>query len=220
MRPVVCIHGVSEKKNARGFSGALHAEVTRQCQQLQLEAPAWAEVVWSDLMDIPGDAVTAPLDMLADVAAYEHSARKRRAIHKRLTSALAAAPGCILVAHSLGSVVALDVVALTLSNPLPHALVTMGSPLGIDSPALSFRWRAQWSSILSGRWLDVWSDADPIVTGRLCGVPIVQGCDGLQSAGYPCHSRQVDIGQTPAAHTAYWDSPQVAAWILELASSR
>lgn len=221
MRPIVCIHGVSAEKDARGFSDGLRAEIKYQCEQLQVETPRWAEVVWSDLMDLPGDFLTAPLDVLADVVRYEHDGRMRMSVHARLRAALLSFPRAVLVAHSLGSVIALDCLALH-RNLRPTAFVTMGSPLGIDSAVAGFTWRVGHSRGAVEQWVDFWSPLDPIVTGEWPpGNSIIDGAQGLASVGYECESLRVDMGclmDPYSAHTGYWRSPQVAARILALAS--
>lgn len=217
MRPVVCIHGVSEKADARGFSQELRNEVRRQCAQLRIAAPRWSEVVWSDLSDLPGGMSSAPLDMLADVLLYERDQRRGDRIRARLTHALQSSPGCVLVAHSLGSVIALDTLAQTARLDV-RSLITMGSPLAINAPALDFTTRAASAAHIGVDWLDVWSDSDPVHTGAIAGLQIVQGAHGLASAGYPCESRRVDLGPGPESHCRYWSSPQVAAWVLSAAS--
>jgi len=71
---------------------------------------------------------------VADAAAYFYRPELRRAVQQRLRAALAAAKGrpVTLVAHSLGSVIAYEVLAtLKAADVNLTALVTLGSPLGV-----------------------------------------------------------------------------------------
>jgi hypothetical protein len=70
---------------------------------------------------------------LADVAAYLFDSDRRRQIRKRFAELLAPVPKnrpLTIVAHSLGSVVAIEVLA-KLGRERPLTLVTIGSPLGL-----------------------------------------------------------------------------------------
>lgn len=220
-RPVVCVHGVSADEDASGFSLGLRDEVVRQATGLGILPPAWAEAVYSDLCDLPGGAITAPIDMARDVSQYEHDNALQIRVVQRVAEVVRRHPGCILLGHSLGSVVCLDTLAL-LHDLDVHALVTLGSPLGIDARAVSFIWRAGlarrwWPS--GRRWLDLWDASDPIHTGNLGALDVVQGAMGLRSAGYPCESQRVDVGCDPyTSHVGYWQSTQVAAAVLDLAT--
>lgn len=71
---------------------------------------------------------------VADAAAYFFRPELRRAVQQRLRAALAAAKGrpVTLVAHSLGSVVAYEVLAtLKAADVNLTAFITLGSPLGV-----------------------------------------------------------------------------------------
>lgn len=71
---------------------------------------------------------------VADVAAYFYRPEMRRAVQQRLRAVLAAAKGrpVTLVAHSLGSVIAYEVLAgLKAADVNLTAFITLGSPLGM-----------------------------------------------------------------------------------------
>jgi endonuclease G, mitochondrial len=99
-----------------------------------------------------------------DVAAYLDQPAVRRTVLDAVRVTLPAAGELVLVGHSLGSVVAAD-----LLTELPPALevrlwVTAGSPLGLDSV---------YRRLLSGgprrpnvgRWLNTWAAADTVAIG-------------------------------------------------------
>jgi hypothetical protein len=127
----------------------------------------------------------------------------------------------VLVAHSLGSVAAVDLLSQDLCGCA--GLVTLGSPLGIRGIGLNFRARLPAASALDGLpWRDVYSPHDLVVTGSVAGMalPGVSGAHGLQALGYPCRSSVIDLGSNPVgAHLGYWRSRHVAAWVLELATA-
>lgn len=218
MRPVVCIHGVSGGRDASGFSNEMRDEVARICAYHGHEAPEWHEAVYSDLLDLRGSAV---VDILTDATRYEHDNETRLRIFERVRETLRQAPGAVVVAHSLGSVVAYDTLAVTPIADV-HALVTLGSPLGISLKGHEFLWRAKmardwWPSTV--QWWDFWSELDPIHTGQIAGKQIVRGAQGLASVGYPCQSRHVDTGCDPlTAHTGYWSSIRIARCVVALAT--
>lgn len=215
MRPVVAIHGISPKADATDFSHELRRGVTTLARRHGLEAPQWREVVWSDLSDIRGESALAQLaDLVQDVERYDHDLTARAAIQGRLRRALGAHSDAVLVAHSLGSAIACDVLCQP-NPPDVGALITMGSPLGIVSELASYRWRVEIAQVLEDLdWLDIWSPYDPIHTG----LGWVRGARGLDSVGYPCRSRELELVPT-VAHTGYWAHPRVAAWVLEAAGA-
>ena len=221
LREIICIHGVSERRDATGFSSALRVEVERQARKHGLGSRArWTEVVWSDLSDLAASGGLAnALDMAMDVVRYERDAALRQSVGETLRGSLLARPGSVLVAHSLGSVVALDV--LLGGGVEVSSLITLGSPLGISGAGIDFLERApRASSALEGiDWLDIYSPQDPVHTGALGSLQAVVGARGLEGSGYPCRSVSIDLGANPIqAHTGYWRQPLVARWVLAAAS--
>lgn len=220
-RHVVCIHGVSYEEDASGFSDAMRAEVERQAAQLNVAPPRWTEAVYSDLVDIPGGALTAPVEFFRDVQEYERNHPVQLKVLERVRSFVEGKRDCVVVCHSMGTVVGHDLLALSPSLDV-GAFVTMGSPLGIDCKWIDFSWRATparrwWPRAVP--WVDLWDAGDPIHTGKIGALEVVKGAQGLRSVGYPCESRQVDVGCDPyTAHTGYWESTQAAALVLDLAT--
>lgn len=117
------------------------------------------------------DSRTALRSLAAD-AAFLSDAHKRCAAEARLETALdrARAEGrpVILVAHSLGSIVAYDYLSAHRDSGLVQALVTVGSPLG--SPDLRHLLiGGDDSDTLTAlpsvkRWINVRNDGDPLAT--------------------------------------------------------
>jgi V8-like Glu-specific endopeptidase len=149
-------------------------------EQLIAEAAAKARMP----ADSVGESLTTPLQRMLswlaattnldrfliakifrDVAAYLDNPDIRRTVLDTVCETLPVSGPLVLVTHSLGTVVAMDLLTrlpATLEVPL---LVTAGSPLGLDTV---------YTRLLSGgphrpgqvtRWINVWSPADPVAIG-------------------------------------------------------
>jgi hypothetical protein len=102
--------------------------------------------------------------------------RIRRTIRERTVAALRAAAihegPQVVVGHSLGSVIAYDCLKRVEGCPAVDALMTVGSPLGIDE--VQDRLRPQWSRTdgfpserVRGRWVNVFDRLDPVAADGL-----------------------------------------------------
>lgn len=100
-----------------------------------------------------------------DVAAYLGDRRVRDAVLDSVLECLPDSGEVCLVGHSLGTVVAMDVLTRLAPEAEMAQLVTAGSPLGMD---------AVHDRLLSGgparpgrvaRWLNVWCPTDPVALG-------------------------------------------------------
>ena len=221
MRSIIAVHGVTPDKDAAGFSAAFALKLEMLARKQGSEVPEVFECVYSDLFFI---GALGALDVAADVIRYEVDNAPRFQAQGRLGALLREHPGSICLAHSMGSILAIDHM-IRCGKPPWHALVTIGSPGGVDIPALpgdSYRDRIE---ALKGRdagiWLDLWAPGDPIATATIAGVSIpgIASVAGLQSAGYPCDSVEVDTGTHPmTSHTAYWHHPTLHRLVLALAS--
>lgn len=95
----------------------------------------------------------------------------RSEVRRRALDALTAAEDVsgphVLVGHSLGSVIAYDILQNVDGAPTVDGLVTVGSPLGLDEvqdrldPGWS-RWDGFPSERLTGRWVNVFDRLDPV----------------------------------------------------------
>ncbi len=111
----------------------------------------------------------------------------RTEVRRRALDALAAAAGAgrphLVVGHSLGSVVAYDVLQNVADAPEVDGLITVGSPLGLDEvqdrldPGWS-RWDGFPSRRLTGRWVNVYDRLDPV-----CGFDPVLANDFRRGGG-------------------------------------
>lgn len=80
---------------------------------------------------VPGVSAAVLLTLTRDVYAYLHDGAVRRVIDAGLADALAGDEPAVVVAHSLGSVVAYSVLSARAGGPDVPLLLTPGSPLGI-----------------------------------------------------------------------------------------
>ncbi|MFE9647743.1 trypsin-like serine peptidase [Streptomyces sp. NPDC006365] len=103
--------------------------------------------------------------VLGDVARYLDNRAVRQAVLDAVCESVPDSGGLTIVAHSLGSVVAMDLLTQLGSALDVRLLVTAGSPLGLDTvyerllaPQLRRPERV-------GRWDNVWCPADPVTIG-------------------------------------------------------
>jgi hypothetical protein len=179
--------------------------------------------------DVIGDAVIA---LKNDATA----AKIRKGLSDHILKIYEAGNPCYIVAHSLGSVYAFDVVNSLIADseyfvrdrrrtwPI-QGLVTLGSPLG-----LSIFKRNRVRRLGAGRkllrWINYWDRTDPIVSGSFYGKPR-QGYDIVErftqdhpEAGWLIQDRVVDIGRAwLLAHIGYWNHPAIGDDLITLISS-
>lgn len=143
------------------------------------------------------------LDLMLDVPLYLGPTGV--GVRKRVRSVIAAHPGCIVVGHSLGSVIAADVLARShggKATPLDvAALVTLGSPLNL------LRLRTPLKRPFPFPWQNYHYDGDPICFGDALGdyqFPGVTNFELSKDEGYG------------VAHTHYWAAPIVARSVRKL----
>ena len=164
------------------------------------------------------ERTTRALDLVLDLPMYLGSPKGERIrgeVKKAIRKALEAnANGIILVGHSLGSVIAYDVIRESLSEEGEHfpikAFVTMGSPLDWvtdlriadkEIPDTSF-------SIGNIQWINFYDVQDPVPLKR--GLPTRRFPD-VHNESAICSGKRY-IG----AHTVYWSRDEVAQKIAAL----
>jgi hypothetical protein len=163
-----------------------------------------------------GSAMGTVADYVADVLVYAEPA-SRAIILAHVGQQIDEHPGCVLVAHSLGSVIALDLIVqrLRAGQTCPvAALVTVGSPLAIDVPLIpgdAYQDRARHLPPGLPSWVDYYDQDDPIVSGSIWSDAPAQN---LRRAGYPCPSLRVDTGAFVGSHLGYLDHLVIAAGVL------
>ncbi len=178
-RKIVAIHGIGNAKP--GWSELLRLD-------LGIPESDWIEFCYDDLMSQntvnrlvviatkvylthaygPEAAALAGIaeEYLDDLLAYFIGQSTRLAIQVRLKGILDANPDTLILAHSLGSVVAYE----TLQNfdLKAHSLFTLGSPLSKSLVRKFLKVPAKSRPAVS-HWFNVWSRLDP-VSGKIGGL--------------------------------------------------
>ncbi|MEV5409033.1 serine protease [Thermopolyspora sp. NPDC052614] len=103
--------------------------------------------------------------IFADVAAYLDDRQVRESVLAAVMETLPASGRVLLVTHSLGTVVAMDL--LTRLNPAldVEMLATVGSPLGLDGVYRRLLIGGPERPARVAHWLNVWCPADPVTIG-------------------------------------------------------
>ena len=162
--------------------------------------------------------LTQTLDLLLDLPLYmgnPRGDRVRKVVFEEIRKAMEETPaGVILVGHSLGSVIAYDVVRENLKSitPLPiKALVTFGSPLDwitklrvADGDLTGTKF-----PIGNVRWYNYFDPKDPVCVMR----ELSEGMFQKFEENLPTLSDLYGV----KAHTAYWKSPKIADVVRKLA---
>jgi len=251
-RKGIAIHGISEggRVGRMGFSDEFCGALKSWAAPMMDDETPWDveidEVIWAGLAQklapplssLP-DVAKMVVDYLVDVVTY---ARNRREIMMHCEAqVLSLGPGRPMIAHSLGSVIAIDLVTKWLiegrfagaPETWPIAgLVTIGSPLGIDVPlidALGFTDRADVLAALPEelalerpwRWISITDPNDVVVQGELWDAvtgrrsPRLEAHEGYRRLGVD-HLPDIDTGGIISAHGGYWTHASVAQAMLEL----
>ncbi|MFD6524841.1 MULTISPECIES: hypothetical protein [unclassified Isoptericola] len=148
------------------------------------DALAEAVVATLGLVDrfVPGVSAAVLLTLTRDVYAYLHDDHVRRVIDDGLAAALAGDEPAVVVAHSLGSVVAYSVLAARTDGPDVPLLLTPGSPLGIRAIREAMQARApltfparvgRWVSARDSRDLLALRDLTPAAFPLPAGSPMI-----------------------------------------------
>ncbi|WP_406299409.1 serine protease [Embleya sp. NBC_00888] len=127
-----------------------------------------------------------------DVAAYLDRDDTREAVLERVLAGLPGSGPVVLVAHSLGTVVAMDLLT-RLGPAVPVAgLITAGAPLGMDAVYSRLRVGGAHLPPIAGPWFNAWCPTDPVAIG----CPLADDWSGLAAectVANP-HDRAHDIG--------------------------
>jgi hypothetical protein len=168
----------------------------------------------------------------------------RRKLAKKILESYATGNQLVIVAHSLGTVYALDTIGELIATkdlfdgddrsswPV-QGLITMGSPLGLDLNILG-------QSIFAKRpivpldaqfqvlpWHNFFNRLDPVVSGNVFGRPVnVSGARGpverrygenTSTSQWLLQGHAVTSGkQWLLAHTAYWKNPRIGDRIVDM----
>jgi hypothetical protein len=189
---------------------------------------------------IPLAATDAAIDLIGDVvvnlADGSTAEAIRTGLETRILDLYEKGNPCYVLAHSLGSVYAFDVVNRLISTnglferdrrrtwPV-QGLVTIGSPLGL-SMFERHRVRKLGPGRKLLRWYNYWDRTDPIVSGSFYGRPqqgyriVERFTNNGPDAGWLIQDRVVDIGRAwLMAHVGYWRHPALADDLITFISS-
>ena len=185
----------------------------------------------SKAIDLIGDVVTSRLDTST-------AAKIRQGFKEKILDIFEAGNPCYVVAHSLGSIYAFDVINELMAGkewfdrqsrrtwPV-QGLITLGSPIGLS---LFNKGRKKVQPLGEGdkmfRWVNYWDRTDPVVSGRMFG----QNLTGYEIAekyrtpslkqGWVIRDRPVDSGKVwLMAHVAYWDNPMVGDGLFDMVTN-
>lgn len=170
--------------------------------------------LWTETREKVAALFSSLLDHAIDLPLYlgsTYGEQIRQIAREKIQTAAQQAGGVVVVGHSLGSVIAHDVVAQLLaeSNPPPiQALVTMGSPLEWvldlrkENPVVFPRFQ-------SLKWVNFYNVDDPIPLKK--GLKLAAFPD-IENVGIDAHTKE-----PLAAHSAYWANETVAEKLRELA---
>lgn len=136
-----------------------------------------------------------------DVAAYLGTDDTRDAVLAKVMETMPSTGPVVLVAHSLGTIVAMDLLTRLAPEVTVAGLVTVGSPLGMDTVYSRLRVGGPHLPPIAGAWFNAWCPTDAVAIG--CPLTHDWSGVGAECAVANAHNRSHDIGQ-------YLGHPEVA----------
>ena len=206
-----------QRRSEKGEARAVRSSIVKLIQKMKRTKRAVAEKLAPILLRLAKRGVPYALDLLLDLPLYlsrDHGEAIRGKVREKVEEVLRKTNrGVILVGHSLGSVIAVDVLAEMIAEGKGghvKALVTFGSPLGWVTQI------RQTDRILSSKplphvsgvkWVNFYDANDPI--------PLRKELDPAEFPGV--ENQEVVSGKmTIFAHCAYWNNPKIAACVAGL----
>jgi len=179
-------------------------------------------------------------DVVISLGTGSTAQKIRKGLRDRILEIYDSGHPCYLVAHSLGSIYAFDVLNdligrqglfdRTSRKTWPvQGLLTIGSPIGLKMFRKA-KSRQEVEDFGSGnkwfRWLNLWDPNDPVVSGEIFGAHLVGNkiaenyITGSTDQGWVIRDQVLDTGkQWLMAHTAYWHSPVVGDKLVDMVAS-
>jgi hypothetical protein len=157
----------------------------------------------------PGAAAKAMLrQRFKDAEAYRSSADRRHAIFQRLLRELPSSGDLVIVAHSLGSVVAADLIYYLPERLRLRMLVTLGSPLALTPLREHLnRRRNRFPFEIIGPWINVAGTGDLVTGFRGISPHFPEALDIFVDTGWqprPAHASRSYLEQTVVARALEW----------------
>jgi len=199
----------------------------KQLMKLIGKSPVGVKLA-NSVMDVVGDVVIS----LADGGVAQEI---RDGLKARILSYYEAGNPCYIVAHSLGSIYAFDVVNELIRDdslfdrnsrkswPV-QGLLTIGSPIGLG---MFKKGRSKIAALGQGskllRWKNYWDRNDPVVSGSIFGKSVSgfeiaeKYINNSPDQGWFIKDIPVDTGKNwLPAHTAYWEDAKVGDGLVSL----
>lgn len=187
-----------------------------------------AQKLSEEILDIVGDVVLS-------LSNGSVAAQIREGFKARIMKNFDAGHPCYIVAHSLGSIYAIDVInELIVEQNLfdrksrrtwpVQGIITIGSPIGLS---MFRKNRTAVSQLGDGtkllRWVNYWDRTDPIVSGNIFGARLSQFeiaesyMNGNAEQGWHIRDVPVDTGKRwLLSHIAYWEDAKVGDGLVDL----
>jgi hypothetical protein len=186
-------------------------------------------IVADKTLDLIGDVVTNYLDTAT-------AAKIRKGLKEKILESYTAGNPCYVVAHSLGSIYAFDVIKELIREdsyfkrrsrktwPV-QGFMTLGSPIGLAMFRKNNRKRV--ADIGPGtkwfRWINFWDRTDPVVSGSIFGKQL-RGYDIAEKyqstspeQGWVIRDKTIDTGKVwLMAYVAYWENPVVGDVLIDM----
>jgi hypothetical protein len=199
---------------------------------LRLLAGTPVNGIASSAIDLVGDVVIS-------LRNTSTAAKIRKGLKEEILQLFTAGNPCYVVAHSLGSIYAFDVINELMKDdnyfdrgsrrswPV-QGLVTLGSPIGLGM----FRTSGRRSVANLGegtkwfRWQNFWDRTDPVVSGSIFGRQI-NGYDIAEryrrdspKQGWVIRDVPIDTGKVwLMSHVAYWEHPLVGDVLVDMVTN-
>jgi len=184
-------------------------------------------------------ALDLALDVVINLEGGSTAAAIRNGLKDKILEYYTSGHPCFVVAHSLGSIYAFDVVCELMRDrqfydrnawdtwPV-QGLLTLGSPIGLK--LFRVRGRTTVPNLGPGmewfRWLNYWDRTDPVVSGQIFGQPLKnyhiaeRYLRNNTKQGWFIRDHIVDTGKTwLLSHTAYWSNAMVGDGLVNLMMS-
>lgn len=187
-----------------------------------------------------GNVAATVMDLVVDVVINKEDGTTAALIRSKLKQVILEnfsnnGHPLFLLAHSLGSVYAYDVINELMKvdnhyNPRERTtwpvqgFVTIGSPLGLRLFERDHVENIGVSDNDAFTWLNYWDEQDPIVSGSIFGLPnntrqIVERFHNKSISGWYIEDIGIDTGKIwIMAHTGYWDNAHVGDALIHMIS--
>ena len=139
------------------------------CSQLEVALGDSAVLGPGPMADAPADQIAKPVikRLFGHAHTYCSSSGRRNAIQRRILDAIPHKSELVIVAYSLGSVVAADLLYHLPRSCRVRLLVTIGSPIHLKEISSHLRRvRSSFPFEIMGPWLNLVGRADPATAGR------------------------------------------------------